>query len=119
LPPTTLPPTTLAPTTLPPPTEIIPGFPIPVDVEQFIATIDSNPDLVGRRGEELAKELERVLDERPNRIAERADELRNRIEDWVREEEIDPAIAGVAIVFLDEVIATNPAPARGPGDADD
>jgi tRNA A-37 threonylcarbamoyl transferase component Bud32 len=120
LPPTTLAPTTLAPTTVPPPTEIIPGFPIPVDLEQFLVTLESDPDLAGREGEELSKELERVLDERPNRIGERAEELRKRIQEWVREEKLDPAVAAVAIVFLDELIATNPSP--GPGadsDGDD
>jgi hypothetical protein len=116
--PTTLPPTTVAPTTVPPPTEIIPGFPIPIDLEQFLLTLDSDPDLVGQRGEDLAKELERVLDERPNRIGARAEELRNRIEEWVREEEIDPAVAAVTIMFLDELIATNPSPGPGPGEDD-
>ena len=81
-------------------------------------TLDSDPDLVGQRGEDLAKELERVLDERPNRIGARAEELRNRIEEWVREEEIDPAIAAVTIMFLDELIATNPSPGPGPDDDD-
>ncbi len=118
--PTTVASTTLPPTTPAPPTEIIPGFPIPIDVQQFLATIDANPDLVGERGEELAKELDRVLRERPNRIAQRADDLRDRVEQWVDDEELDPAIAGVTIVYLDEAIAANPAPeGPGPGGDDD
>jgi len=111
--PTTVPPTTVAPTTVPPTTvppttvsqELIPGFPVPVDFEDFLRLLDDDPDAVGERGEDLFKELEKLFEDPPGRRSDRREELRDDIVRWSDDDELDPIIAAAAIHYIDELEA--------------
>ncbi len=106
---TTVPPTTVAPSTapttsLPPIGEVlIPGFAVPIDAEDFLRILQLNPALVGERGDDLASELAKVLDGPRGRRGDRVEELRDDIERWSEDGELDPIIAAVAIHYLDEL----------------
>ncbi|MEP6298688.1 MAG: hypothetical protein ABJ382_15295, partial [Ilumatobacter sp.] len=103
-PPPTEPPPTVAPAepVVPPQEELIPGFPVPANAEEFLATLQTDPERVGRRGPDLAREFEKVLGEErgPRRTADR---LREDLEKWVENDEIDPAVAEAVVDFLDEL----------------
>lgn len=93
--PTTVPATTIA--------ELIAGFPLPSDEQDFLATLRSDPDLAGRRGDDLAKRFERVLTADPDDRVKEADRLRREIDKWVDKDEIEPTIATTAAAYLDEL----------------
>ena len=103
--PTTVAPTTVAPTTVTPtvPQELIPGFPVPVDFEDFLRILAGDPDLVGKRGDDLFEEFDELLDGPPGRRDDRQDDLRDDIQRWSDDDELDPIIAAVAIHYLDEL----------------
>ena len=66
--PTTVAPTTVAPTappTTPPLTELIPGFPIPADIDEFLDILGNDPNIVGPRGDDLLEQLDDVLSAAP------------------------------------------------------
>ncbi len=88
----------------PPQAELIPGFPVPANAEEFLATLQADPELVGRRGPDLAREFGKVLDD--GRGAPRAAErLRDELTKWFDDGEIEPEIAVAAVAFLDELTA--------------
>ena len=85
--------------------ELIPGFPVPVDFEDFLRLLDDDPDAVGQRGEDLVKELEKLFEDPPGRRSDRREELRDDIVRWSDDDELDPIIAAVAIHYIDELDA--------------
>ena len=111
--PTTAAPTTATPTTVaaPPtvpvtsapagPVELIPGFPLPADIDEFLATLQDDPELAGARGKDLAKELDKLLGEAPGRFDDRRDALIAHVEEWRDAGELDDTIAAEALVLLE------------------
>ncbi len=115
--PTTVAPTTVAPTapptTTPPPPELIPGFPLPTDIDMFLAILAANPDLVGPRGDDLAEELDRLLTDSRGKFEDRKAELMDRIEEWRDNGELDPIVAAAALALVDDLEKQD---GRGGGD---
>ncbi len=105
-PPTTAPPTTAPPTTLPP-AELIPGFPLPADIDEFLATLAANPDLVGPWGAELVDELTSLLGNNRGKFEDRKDHLMDRIEEVRDDGELDPVVAAAALAFVDDLEKQN------------
>lgn len=102
------------PVTPAPPVELIPGFPVPVDIDEFLRFLEADPDLVGSKGSDLARELEKVLD-RDDARSDGADKLRETVDGWTRDGELDPVIAATVVDLLDERVATR----QEGGDDDD
>lgn len=116
--PTTVAPTTVAPTappTTPPLTELIPGFPIPADIDEFLDILEDDPNVVGPRGDDLLEQLDEVLTQRRGNFEDNKDEMSDRIEEWRDDGELDPVVAAAAIAFLDTVDE----PRRGKGNGGD
>ncbi len=115
--PTTVAPTTVAPTvpptTTPPPPELIPGFPLPADIDMFLAILATNPDLAGPRGDELAEELDSLLTNNRGNFEDRKAELMDRIEEWRDDGELDPIVAAAALALIDDLDKQD---GRGRGD---
>ncbi len=101
------------------------GFPaqvgpqVPDDVPEQLAPLyvvtqllGQDPDQAGRRGEDLQRELERVLDDPSTRRIDRALE---RIEGWVDKDELDPDVAAAAV----DALETARVAADAEGDDDD
>jgi hypothetical protein len=117
--PTTVPPTTVPPTTPPPPTELIPGFPIPADIDEFLDILGADPDVVGPRGEDLLEQLDDVIRERRGNFEDNKAEMADRIEEWRDDGELDPVVAAAAIAFLDTVDEPRRGNGNGGGGDDD
>jgi len=118
--PTTVVPTTVAPTappTTPPLTELIPGFPIPADIDEFLDILENDPNIVGPRGEDLLEQLDEVLTQRRGNFEDNKNEMTDRIEEWRDDGELDPVVAVAAIAFLDAV--DEPRRGNGNGGGDD
>ena len=105
-PPTTDPPTT--PPSVPEPTiveptsvTVIPGFPATDDLEVFLIQAERDPALLGESGAELADQLRDVVEQRGSKQTKAAVELREKLVEWVEEDEIPGAIAAA----LDELLA--------------
>jgi serine/threonine-protein kinase len=105
-PPVTEPPVTEPPVTEPPVAELIPGFAATDDLGVFLEQLERDPDLVGEEGKDLAKDLREVLEANGGRQRNDARELSEKLEEWVDEGEIDPAIAAALDVLL-APLATN------------
>jgi eukaryotic-like serine/threonine-protein kinase len=117
----TVAPTTVAPTT--PPTapavdELIPGFPVPPDLDTFLAQLEGDPSKIGQHGVEVERELERILGERSDRKrGERARELIAHAEDWAEEGNLDATVADHLIDLLAPIAGDGNG--NGNGDDDD
>jgi len=105
-PPPTEPPTT--PPSVPEPTiveptsvTVIPGFPATDDLEVFLLQAERDPALLGESGAELADQLRDVVEQRGSKQTKAAVELREKLVEWVEEDEIPGAIAAA----LDELLA--------------
>ena len=85
------------------PQELIPGFAVPVDAEDFLRILEDDPDVVGKRGDDLAEGFKRLLEGPPGKRGDRREELRDDIERWSDDDELDPIIAAVAIHYIDEL----------------
>ncbi len=82
--------------------EVIPGFPLTYDIEVFLLQLEANPALVGEKGEELASQLRDMLDERSGKKRrDRAEQLREEMDTWVADGELDPTIADALKGLLD------------------
>ena len=120
--PTTVAPTTVAPTappTTPPLTELIPGFPIPADIDEFLDILENDPNIVGPRGEDLLEQLDEVLTQRRGNFEDNKNEMTDRIEEWRDDGELDPVVAVAAIAFLDAVDEPRRGNGNGNGGGDD
>ena len=120
--PTTAAPTTVAPTappTTPPLTELIPGFPIPADIDEFLDILENDPNIVGPRGDDLLEQLDDVLTQRRGNFEDNKDEMSDRIEEWRDDGELDPVVAAAAIAFLDAVDEPRRGNGNGNGNGDD
>ncbi len=120
--PTTVAPTTVAPTappTTPPLTELIPGFPIPADIDEFLDILENDPNIVGPRGEDLLEQLDEVLTQRRGNFEDNKNEMTGRIEEWRDDGELDPVVAVAAIAFLDAVDEPRRGNGNGNGGGDD
>jgi len=103
---TTEPPTT--PPSVPEPTiveptsvTVIPGFLATDDLEVFLLQAERDPALLGESGAELADQLRDVVEQRGSKQSKAAVELREKLVEWVEEDEIPGAIAAA----LDELLA--------------
>jgi hypothetical protein len=100
-------PTTVAPTAPPtatPADELIPGFPVPADVETFLAQLEDDPSVIGPRGVDVEHELERLLGERSDRKrGERARELAAHADEWADEGTLDATVADHLIGLLEPI----------------
>jgi hypothetical protein len=86
--------------------EIIPGFTATDDLATFLHQIESDPSRVGPAADELATELDRVLDEGSGRKQrDRAKALTSQIQDWVDGGQLDPAIAQALTDLLAPLVA--------------
>ncbi|HEX4981362.1 MAG TPA: serine/threonine-protein kinase [Ilumatobacteraceae bacterium] len=109
--------TTVAPTqpptsTVPTVQVLVPGFPVPVDIEDFLDQLADDPSVIGTHGVDIEHELDRVLRERSDRKqADRAAELIRNLRDWADDE----SLAVVVADFLIERLA----PFAGDGQGDD
>lgn len=104
-PPSTPPPTTVAPT-MPPTTvvaELIPGFPATDDIDQFIEQLRGAKDTAGKQARKLSDELRDLVKSDGDKIDEKADDIADKIEEWVDEDELDPTVAERALQFVDEL----------------
>jgi hypothetical protein len=116
--PTTAVPTTVPPTpapTAPPPAELIPGFALPADIDEFLATLENDPDIVGPRGNDLAEQLDSLLTNNRGKFEDRKAQLMDRIEEWRDDGELDPVVAAAALAFVGDLDKQN---GRG-GNGDD
>ena len=91
----TEPPVTAAPTNPPPIVdEIIPGFARTGDLQVFLQQLQANPALVGPAGPELTESLAELLGEKANkRQRDLASKLSEQIDEWVKDGQLEPAIA--------------------------
>jgi hypothetical protein len=80
---------------------LVPGFPATDDLEVFLFQIESDPDLLGQSGAELADELRKVIELRGVEQRKAAEKLQEVLAKWVADGEI-PSAVGVA---LDELLA--------------
>jgi len=95
--PTMTEPTMIEPTSV----TVIPGFPATDDLEVFLLQTERDPDLLGESGAELADQLRDVVEQRGSKQSKAAVELREKLVEWVEEDEIPGAIAAA----LDELLA--------------
>jgi serine/threonine-protein kinase len=80
---------------------LVPGFPATDDLEVFLFQVESDPDLLGQSGAELADELRKVIELRGVEQRKAAEKLQEVLAKWVADGEI-PSAVGVA---LDELLA--------------
>jgi serine/threonine-protein kinase len=80
---------------------LIPGFPATDDLEVFLVQIESDPDLLGQSGAELADDLRKVIELSGPKQRKAAEDLRKKLVEWVDADEIPSAIADA----LDELLA--------------
>ena len=119
--PDTVAPATVAPTA--PPTEpavdeLVAGFPVPPDLETFLAQLEDDPSVIGQRGVDVAAELDRIVGERSDRkLAERARELTAHADEWADEGTLDATVADHLIGLLEPI--ADEGSGRGDGDDDD
>jgi hypothetical protein len=78
----------------------------------LIDFLAQDPSVVGARGENLLDELRKVVDRNGGKRREAAEELQSKIDDWVRDEELDPSIGSLARQLLAR-------DAQAAGDADE
>ena len=88
---------------VPEPTEVtlIPGFPATDDLEVFLLQVERDPDLLGQSGEDLADHLREVIEQRGVEQRKAAQDLREKLAEWVDDDEIASAVADA----LDELLA--------------
>jgi hypothetical protein len=116
---TIVPTTTVAPTqppttTLPSVPVLVPGFPVPADLDTFLAQLSDDPSVIGPHGVDIEHELDRVLSERSDRKrADRARELIGHLDEWADDDSLSVVVAD----FLIERLA--PLADDGPGGDDD
>ena len=108
---------TTAPPTPAPREELIPGFPVPTDRDEFVRLLDEERDGVGSRGKELAKDLGKLFDKPSGPKSKEIDKLRDSIEEWTDDDELNPAIEAVALDYLDAMDASGDA-SHGASDSD-
>jgi hypothetical protein len=118
---TTIAPTTTVaptqpPTTTPPPVdELVPGFPVPVDIEDFLEQLAGDPSVIGSHGADIEDELDGVLDQRsPRKRADRARELIGHLEEWADDGGVNVDVADLLIEWLAPFAGDGPG-----GDGDD
>jgi eukaryotic-like serine/threonine-protein kinase len=95
--------TTVAPATTPPPVadELVPGFPVPADLETFLAQLSADPSVIGVHGEEIDNDLARLLDQSsPRKRGDQARELISHVEEWADDGSLHPAVADFLITEL-------------------
>jgi hypothetical protein len=63
------------------------------DLEVFLAQVENDPDLVGSAGDELAEQLDQVLDARGSKQRREADHLRDSLAEWADDDRIEQPIA--------------------------
>lgn len=80
---------------------LVPGFPVTDDLEVFLFQVESDPDLLGQSGAELADELRKVMELRGVEQREAAQKLQEELAKWVDDGEIPSAIGEA----LDELLA--------------
>jgi serine/threonine-protein kinase len=97
--------------------ELVPGFPVPPDLESFHAQLARDPSLIGRHGVEVERELAKVLDERSDRKrGDRARELIAHADDWSEEGTLDVAVAEHLIALLEPLAGNGEGEGEGEGD---
>ncbi len=107
---TTVAPTAPPTTTLPPVVELVRGFPVPANIDGFLAQLAGDPSVLGVHGVDIEQELDGVLGQKsPRKQADRARELIGHLEDWSDEGSLDTTVAE----FLVELLA--PFAGDGPG----
>ena len=92
--------------------ELVPGFPVPADLEAFLAQLADDPSVIGPRGEDVEDDLARLLDQNSPQQARRSS---TRVDpttssEWADEGSVDPAVAEHLIAQL-EPIASSDGPA--------
>jgi serine/threonine-protein kinase len=87
---------------------------LPSDVPMLVDFLAQDPSVVGARGEELLKELRKVVGRNGDKQGEAAEELRSKIDEWVGDDELDASIGSLAQQLLDRL-----AQAAAGQDADD
>jgi eukaryotic-like serine/threonine-protein kinase len=103
------PPPTIAP---PPVDSLVPGFPVPANIDAFLAQLAGDPSVIGPHGEDIEQELDRMLRERSDRKqADRADELIRHLEEWADDDSLEVVVADFLIDLLE--------PFAGDGDGGD
>jgi hypothetical protein len=114
--PTTVASTTVPTTTLPSGPELVPGFPVPADLDSFAAQLADDPSVIGRHGGEIEDKLARLLDEDSDRKrGDQARKLMDEVDRWVDDGSLAPPVADFLIEHLDPIADDGP----GPGDGDD
>lgn len=87
-------------TTQAPTGDLIPGFPNTDDIDQFIEQLRDGRKIVGKQSKKLGDGLREVFDGGSDKQPEEAAKLAAKLVEWVDEDEIDPAVAAVALQFL-------------------
>jgi hypothetical protein len=95
--------TTVAPTTttLPPVAELVPGFPLPADLESFLAQLTADPSVVGNHGGEIERDLRHMLEEKsPRKQSDQAGKLIDHLEEWRDNGSLHPAVTDFLIPLI-------------------
>jgi hypothetical protein len=110
--------TTVAPTTtLPTVPVLVPGFPAPANIDEFLEQLAEDPSVLGPHGVEIERDLRRTLDEKSDRRqADHARKLIGDLERWTDDGSVDSLVAEVLIEFLAPFAGDGPG---GDGDDDD
>ncbi|MPZ72554.1 MAG: protein kinase [Nitriliruptorales bacterium] len=86
----------------------------PTDLPSLISFLEENPDQFGKSQKDLLKGLEEVQELDGAEQASKADDLQEKIAEWVEKDELDPSVGQLAISLLDPIAATAP-PDNGNG----
>jgi eukaryotic-like serine/threonine-protein kinase len=120
--PSTVPDTTAPPPTTPPPTPPPTLPPPPESLEELIAFVAADLDRFGQKAPEFLNDLQKVEEENGPKQAERADELLQRMDEWVASgelsPELEPLVEQVLVPIADGPGNGNGDENRGPGDGD-
>ena len=115
----TVPPTEPPAPTAPPVDDLVPGFPVPADIEVFLVQVQNDPTVIGASGIDVQHELERVLREKSRRKrADRANELIDHLDEWADSGTIEPVVAEFLVELLAPYAGDGPG-GDGDGEGDD
>jgi serine/threonine-protein kinase len=116
--------TTVAPTqppTTPLPTvqELVPGFPEPANIDEFLEQLADDPSVLGPHGVDIESDLRRMLDEKSDRKqANHARELVDDLERWADDGSVAAAAAELLIEYLAPFAGDGPGGDGDPGGDD-
>jgi serine/threonine-protein kinase len=117
---TTVAPTQPPTTTLPTVPVLVPGFPQPANIDEFLEQLADDPSVLGPHGVDIESDLRRMLDERSDRKqTDRARELVDNLERWADDDSVDSLVAEVLIEFLAPFAGDGPGGDGDGGDGDD